>query len=429
MNATSNQSPPVAREEPNGSAHLRPVNAIRRDRPRLGGWTLLGIGALLAAILVGMGVAGTLPRLRREQELKAAAAETASAPPAVSVVLARPAPPDRERLLPGNCLPLFETEMYARSNGYLKRRLVDIGDHVAAGALLAEIDTPEVDDQLEQARATLALTTANLERDQANKAFADVELERVTALRKKGNISHEEHDRQVAATKVAGAAVQATEATIRLNEADIQRLTDLQSFEKIRAPFRGIITLRNYDAGALMLADNRTMLPMFRLAQIDTMRVMVVVPQVYSTKIMVGQGVTIFRREDPQRQFAGKVTRIASALDPNTRTMLTEVQVPNLDGALLPGMYVQVKFISRKDAPRILIPAAALVTGAEGVRVAVVDDKNIVHYSPVELGHDLGAEVEVTAGLKGGETVVVHPGDAISEGTLVRPVAPPSGTK
>ena len=402
--------------------------AVRRGPRRFGGWKLLGIGVLLLAILVGLGVAGTLPRLRREQELTAAASETSATPPAVSVVVARRAPADSERLLPGNSLPLFETEIYARTNGYLKRRLVDIGDRVEGGDLLAEIDTPEVDDQLNQARATLAQTTANLGRDKANREFADVELERVTSLKKRGSISHEEHDRQVAATKVAGAAVQATEATIKLNEADVQRLTDLQSFEKINAPFRGIITLRNYDAGALMISDNRTMLPMFRLSQIDTLRVMVAVPQVYSTAIYVGQPTTVFRREDPQRQFTGKVTRMASALDPNTRTMLTEVQVPNPESALLPGMYLQVKFVSTNEAPRILIPAAALVTGAEGVSVPVVDDKSVVHYSKIELGRDFGAEVEVTAGLKGGETVVVHPGDAIADGTLVQTVETSAGS-
>jgi RND family efflux transporter MFP subunit len=392
---------------------------------RPGRWTLVAIGVLLVAILVGLLAAGTLPRLSHEQELNAAATEAAQTPPAVSVVVARKAPPDRERLLPGNSLALFETDIYARTNGYLKRRLVDIGDRVEADSLLAEIDTPEVNDQLEQARATLALSTANLERDKANRDFGDVELERVARLRKQGTISHEDHDRQVAATKVARAAVQATEATIKLNEADVQRLTDLQSYQKISAPFRGIITLRNYDAGALMVADNRTMLPMFRLSQIDTLRVMVAVPQVYSTEIFVGQEVTVFRREDPQQKFAGMVTRMATALDPDTRTMLTEVQFPNPDGALLPGMYLQVKFVTKKVSPRFLIPAAALVIGAEGVTVPIVEDKNIVHYSKVELGHDFGAEVEVTAGLKGGETLVVHPGDAIPEGTLVEPVSTP----
>jgi RND family efflux transporter MFP subunit len=380
----------------------------------------------LAVTLIGFLAAGTLPRLRHEKELNAAASEAARTPPAVSVVVARNAPPNRERLLPGNSLALFETDIYARTNGYLKRRLVDIGDRVEADSLLAEIDTPEVNDQLEQARATLALSTANLERDKANRDFADIELERVARLRKQGTISQEEHDRQVAATKVARAAVQATEATIKLNEADVQRLTDLQSYQKIIAPFHGIITLRNYDAGALMVADNRTMLPMFRLSQIDTLRVMVAVPQVYSTEIYVDQEVTVFRREAPQEIFAGKVTRMAKALDPDTRTMLTEVQFPNPDRALFPGMYLQVKFVTKKQSPRILIPAAALVIGAEGVTVPVVDDKNVVHYTKVELGHDFGAEVEVTAGLNGSETVVVHPGDAVPEGTLVEPVSTPA---
>jgi RND family efflux transporter MFP subunit len=321
---------------------------------------------------------------------------------------------------------LFETEIYPRTNGYLKRRLVDIGDRVEEGDLLAEIDTPEIDDQLDQARATLAQSTASIERDKANQEFADVELVRVASLKKRGSISHEEHDRQVAAAKVAGAAVQATAATIKLNEADVQRLTDLQSFEKISAPFRGTITLRNYDAGALMISDNRTVLPLFRLSQTDTLRVLVAVPQVYATEISVGQSATVFRREAPQREFTGTVTRMASALAPNTRTMLTEVQVPNPDGALLPGMYLQVRFVSKNELPRILIPAAALVIGAEGVTVGVVDDEHVVHYRPVQLGRDLGSEVEVTAGLTGGESIAVHPGDTLADGTLVQPVLPPA---
>ena len=421
----SNGAPQPSTSEPRSPTDAAAQRHVHHVPRRPGRWTLFAIGVLLVAILVGFLAAGTFPRLSHEQELNAAASEAAKAPPAVSVVVARNAPPDRERLLPGNGLALFETDIYARTNGYLKRRLVDIGDRVEADSLLAEIDTPEVNDQLEQARATLALSLANLERDKANRDFGDIELERVARLRKQGTISHEDHDRQVAATKVARAAVQATDATIKLNEADVQRLTDLQSFEKITAPFRGIITVRNYDAGALMIADNRTMLPMFRLSQIDTLRVMVAVPQPYSTEIFVGQEVTIFRREDPQQKFAGKVTRMATALDPDTRTMLTEVQFPNPDGALLPGMYLQVKFVSSVETPRILIPAAALVTGAEGVTVPVVDDKNIVHYVKVELGHDFGAEVEVTAGLEGGETVVVHPGDAVPDGTLVEPVSTP----
>ncbi len=370
-----------------------------------------------------MGSAGALPRWHRENELQSQLSEAAQTPPAVSVAVARSAPAHAEQLLPGNSLPLFETAIAARTNGYLKRRLVDIGDRVAEGALLAEIATPEIDDQLEQSRATLLQSRANLVRDEASQEYADIELERVRTLLKRGSISREEHDRQAALTKVATANVHATEATIRLNEADVQRLTDLQSYEKISAPFGGVITVRNYDAGALITADNPSALPMFRLAQIDTLRVMIDVPQVFATSIVVGQAATVFRREDPQRQFTGKVTRMATALDPSTRTMLTEVQVPNPDGALLPGMFLQVKFITGDESPRVLVPAAALLTRAEGTFVPVLDESDLVHYVAVQLGRDFGAEIEVTAGLRGGESVVVHPGDAFPDGTRVSRVA------
>jgi RND family efflux transporter MFP subunit len=387
-------------------------------------WKFPTFSLLAVVTVVGLGTAGTLPRRQRETELQAQMAEAETTPPAVSVAIARSASGRVEQLLPGNSMPLFETAIAARTNGYLKRRLVDIGDRVAKGALLAEIATPEIDDQLEQSRATLAQSRANLVRDVANQEYADIELERDRTLLKRGEISHEEHDRQLAQTKVATANVHATEATIRLNEADVQRLTDLQSYETISAPFSGVITVRNYDAGALITADNPTAPPLFRLAQIDTLRVMVDVPQVYSTSITVGQTAIVFRREDPQRQFTGTVTRMATALDPNTRTMLTEVQVPNPDGALFPGMYLQVKFIFSTEQPRVIIPAAALVTRTEGTFVPVLDDQHVVHHVAVQIGRDFGAELEVIGGLKGGETVVVHPGDAFLDGTHVQPVSP-----
>jgi RND family efflux transporter MFP subunit len=404
---------------PQAAAH----GAVVAARAGRSGWKLPVFGFLAIAAVAGMGTAGALPRWQHENELQAQLSEAASTPPTVSVAVARSAPAQVEQLLPGNSLPLFETAVAARTNGYLKRRLVDIGDRVAEGALLAEIATPEIDDQLEQARATLLQSRANLVRDEANKEYADIELERVRNLLKRGSISHEEHDRQAALTKIATANVDATKATIRLNEADVQRLTDLQSYEKISAPFSGVITVRNYDSGALITADNPNAPAMFRLAQIDTIRVLVDVPQVCATSIVVGQTATAFRREDPRRQFTGKVTRMANALDPNSRTMLTEVQVPNPDGALFPGMYLQVKFVVGDETPRVLIPAAALVTRAQGTFVPVLDEGNVVRYVAVQTGRDFGAELEVTAGLAGGETVVVHPGDAFPEGTRVNPVA------
>jgi RND family efflux transporter MFP subunit len=390
----------------------------RRSRGRSAAF--IATGVLATTALAGLASLGTIPRLQHAVELEAKAAATAAMPPVVNVATARRASGTAERLLPGNSAPLYETAISARTNGYLKRRLVDIGDRVDEGALLAEISTPEIDDQLEQARATLAQTQANLQRDHANLEYADIELERDRKLVKRGEISHEEFDRQNAAAKVAKSTVRATEATIRLNEADVQRLADLQAYQKIVAPFSGVVTVRHYDSGALITADNPTTAPLFRLAQIDVLRVFVDVPQVDSTAIKVGQTASVFRREDPERQFTGTVTRIANALDPATRTMRTEVQVPNPDGALLPGMYLQVKFMIVSEIPSVIVPAPALMARLEGTVVGVLDSENRVHYRAVQLGRDFGREVEVTSGLTGDEAVVVRPGDALLEGTIVQ---------
>ena len=192
------------------------------------------------------------------------------------------------------------------------------------------------------------------------------------------------------------------------------------------APFAGIITARNVDPGALISADSPSSRELFHLVQMDTLRVFVNVPQVFATDVKGGEEAVVFRREDPRRTFAGKVTRTANALEPNTRTLLTEVQVPNRDLALRPGMYLQVKFIFRRDTSTVLIPAAALATRSEGPRLAVLDPGHHVHYRNVQLGRDFGNETEVVAGLEPGEFVVVHPGDDLSDGLEIEPVDLPT---
>jgi len=211
-------------------------------------------------------------------------------------------------------------------------------------------------------------------------------------------------------------------ANIEVNEATVKQFADLVSFQKIVAPFSGVITVRNVDPGALIPADNPSETrELFHLMQTDPLRVFVNVPQVYATTIAVGQEATIYRTEEPSRLFKGKVTRTANALDPNTRTLLTEVDVPNPNDALRPGMYLRVKFVAARAAPPIIIPSAALVTRADGIRVGLLDDSKIVHYRKVEIGRDFGQEVEVVEGLQGGETVIVHPGDTLPEGQKAEP--------
>jgi RND family efflux transporter MFP subunit len=392
----------------------------RRAWPRV-----FALGGLAAVALAGALVAGTVPRLRQEQAVNAQAAAVANSPPRVTVAVARPSPADNVRVLPGNALPLLEAGLFPRATGYIKTRLVDIGDRVQAGQLLAVIDAPDIDDQLAQAKADLAQAKANLAKAKADETFATAEERRYRRLVSSQAASQEEYQSKVQADGVAKAVVVATQASIQVNEAAVQRFTDLQSFEKITAPFPGVITARTIDPGDLVSA-NSTARELFHVMRTDTLRVFVNVPQVFAAGIQVGQEASVYQRDNPSRQFAGKVTRTADALDPNTRTLLTEVQVPNPDNVLRPGMYLQVKFVFRRVAPSVRIPAAAVVVRNGPRMVAVLDTQHTIHYRDVQLGRDFGDEIEVLSGLNAGDTVAVHPGDDLPEGTTVEPVPMPT---
>ena len=235
-----------------------------------------------------------------------------------------------------------------------------------------------------------------------------------------GRISQSEYEIQLKTYEVAKATVGAMEAATNVNEAAVQRFTDLQAFEKIVAPFPGAITARHIDPGDLVSADS-TARELFHLMQTDILRVFVDVPEVFATGTQVGQRAVVYRREDPLKPFTGKVTRTADALDPNTRTLRTEVQVANPENTLRPGMDLQVKVVFRNEQRAILIPSAVVLTCAGEPRVAMVDDQHHVQYRTVQLGRDHGAEVEVLAGLTAGDTVVVDPGDDLPQGTVVDP--------
>jgi RND family efflux transporter MFP subunit len=407
--AAPSPAPPQP-QEPNG-------------KPSSGRWVLLG-GILVAITFAGALVAATLPRLQHEKQLNTAAAEVANDPPRVSVVTARRAPATSEHVLPGNAQAFREAALYARTTGYLKRWLVDIGDRVREGQLIADISAPDVDDQLAQARANLGLAKANLLVSEANLALARITLTR--DIRAGVGTAAETIDQDQAQVKTSAAQVESAKASVQANEATVQQFADLQSYQKIIAPFPGVITARNVDPGALIVADNPTgTRELFHIMQTDPLRVFVNVPQVYATKIVPGQDATVYLEQEPLKQFAGKVTRTANALDPNTRTLLTEVDVPNPQNALQPGMYLQVKFTAVRGVSAVMIPTAALVIRNDGAFVPVLDQQNRVHYHKVERGRDFGAEVEVLTGLTGGETVVVYPGDALPEGQEVEPVPAP----
>jgi RND family efflux transporter MFP subunit len=400
------------------------ASAAEGESRRRAGRRILVIGALVVVALAGALAVGTLPRLGQQRQLDAAAMQAAAQPPRVNVTVARQMLHSSERILPGNCLPLKEAALFARVTGYVSRRLVDIGDQVKAGQLLAEISAPDVDDQLAQAQANLAQAKANLVKGKADLDYAQSEEVRYRSLLRSNAASQAEFEAKLKGYEMAKAALVALQAAIKVDEATVQRFTDLQGFEKITAPFTGVITARNVEMGDLITADS-TNRELFHLMQTDTLRVFVSVPQTFATSVKLGQEASVYRREEPQRQYAGKVTRTANALDPNTRTLLTEVDVPNPKDALRPGMYLQVKFVvDRKDLP-LMIPAAALATRTAGPRVAVLDDHQRIHYRDLELGRDYGAEIQVLAGLKEGEQVVVHPGDDLPEGAVVQPVPLP----
>jgi RND family efflux transporter MFP subunit len=386
---------------------------------------IVAMGVLVVLVLTGGLVAGTLPRLRQEERVQAAADAVGSSPPRVTVVRALQQSAGAERLLPGNSQPLLDASIYARTTGYLKRRLVDIGDRVEEGQLLAEIATPEIDAQLAQTRAALQQSKANLVRATAQAVYAKAEYARYRQMARTGAASREDYESKVSAARVADATVKADEEQIKLNEANVLRLETLVSFQQIKAPFQGVITARNVEKGDLISADSpNTTKEMFHLMRTDILRVFVDVPQVFATGIKVDQRAIVYRREDPRKRFAGKVTRTADALDSSTRTLRTEVQVANPDNALRPGMYLQVKFVFPREQRAVLIPSAAVVTRAGAPRVAVLDDQQRVQYRTVQVGRDYGAKVQVLAGLTAGERIVVHPGDDVPEGTVVSPVAP-----
>ena len=420
-------------------AKVNPEPTTPRDgRPAVGGTEVAGraragrrIAIMVAVAAVALTVAltvGTIPRLRQQEAVTAAAASVAAAPPRVSVVVARPMDSLAERVLPGNSLPLLEASMYARTTGYLKSRRVDIGDRVTEGQLLAEIKAPDVDAQLAQAQANLAQARANLPLAEANNDLAKITLTRDSRAGIGTATTLEQIDQDKAQVKVTAAQVEYARANIQVNEASVERYTVLQGFQKIIAPFPGVITARNVDPGDLLTADSPSgSKELFHIMRTDVLRVFVNVPQVFAAGIKVGEKAAVYLRDDPARQFPGTVARTADALEPNTRTLLTEVDVPNPDNALRPGMYLQVKFVFSRDVAPVMIPAAALATRAGAPRDAILDEQKRVRYRTVQLGRDFGAEIAVIHGLQGGETIVVHPGDDLPEGTAVEAVPQPTG--
>lgn len=378
-----------------------PEQASRRGLPAAA-W--IGL-AVLAAIVLAVIVIRLLQRSHAEHTLATHTDQTAVQTVAVTYpATSRLAP---EIALPGNVQAFTDTPIYARTSGYLRHWYFDIGAHVRKGQTLAQIESPEVDQQLQQAQASLQSTQANLQ-------LANTTKTRYVDLLKSNSVSKQETDQAV-----SGAAAQ--EADVNAALANVRRLQQLKGFEDVAAPFSGIVTVRNTDIGALIDAGSSGSSPkeLFHMAAIGTMRVYVPVPEVYAADIVNGAKAYLTMDAYPGRHFDGTIARNANAIDPTTRTLNVEVDVPNPKGELLPGAYVFVHFhVSRNHSQTVTIPSNTLLFRGEGLRVGVVRDGR-VHLQPVTIAHDEGAVVEVSSGLDPSDSIILDPSDSLAEGQEV----------
>lgn len=361
--------------------------------------------AAVAAIVAG----GIVPRLRERRVLQHQT--ELSAEPAVAVLQPDLAAPAEEITLPGNMQAFVESPIYARTNGYLKHWYFDIGAHVRKGALLAEIEAPEVDQQLAQAREDLKTA-------QANQKLAEITAGRYVDLLKSDSVAKQDVDTAVQNAEARAASVKAAQANVR-------RLEQMVSFEKIYAPFDGVITARNTDIGQLIDSGSSggPARELFHIAAVDKLRVFINVPQVYSHVTKPGLKADLTLPEMPGKRFTGTLVRTADSMDPITRTLLVEVDVLNSTGSLFPGAYTEVHFNMKANGSTLIIPSSSLVFRADGLRVPVVRDSRTV-LLPVTLGRDFGSTVEVIAGLDQNASVIANPPDSLVEGETVRVVKP-----
>ena len=418
----------------------------------------LTIAAVVLLLLLAIGI---IPRIRRRQAALNLAHAAENRSEVVSAVRAQSAPPISDLVLPANMLAVSIAAIYARSNGYIRERYVDIGTKVKAGQLLAVIETPEVDQELEQAmanasqaQAALEQARANLTQSQAalsqakanlNQAQANEDIARITNTRwqnlvNKGVIPKQsaderrsDYEARHAAVAAAEAGVDTGEATVNAQQANltaakasveaqnanVRRLTKLRAFERVVAPFAGVITERKVERGDLINAGSGSDRNLFSIAQPELLRIQVNVPQTYSIDIKPGDTADVTVQERPGETFEGKVIRTADALDTQARTLLTEIYVENKNGRLLPGMYSQVRFHLQRSYPVQIIPTDALIINGSGMRVATVTGDNVIHMGPIQVGRDLGPSIEIVEGLRAGALVVSNPPDTLVEGQKV----------
>lgn len=390
---------------PGAAAEMEPPGPEEPRRSRR--WGAAVVGLIAVAVVAVVVFEGIVSRLKARQQVRDETNQLAV--PTVAVIHLQPARAEQEVVLPANIQPYISAPIFARTNGYLKSWTSDIGAHAKKGQLLAEIETPEVDAQLRQARADLATAEANLHLSQVTAA-------RYQELLKSDSVSKQDTDN-------ATSDLAAKQTTLQSGEANVKRLEDLQSFEKVYAPFDGVITARNTDIGQLINSGSGGPAALFQIAAVNTLRVYVSVPQIDSPAARRGMSVDLTLPQFPGKRFRGTLVRTADAIDPASRTLLVEIDVNNPAGELLPGAYAEAHFkLPPYSGSTYIIPVPALVFRSEGLQVATVDDGQHAVLKPVQLGRDFGTQVEVISGLTGQDVVIVNPPDSLAAGQQVHPV-------
>ena len=409
-------APPLA-GEPNLGFVLPSARLISKRWLR----TAAAVSLLLAAVAFGFGY---LPRRSQKRALAASVEGVQQASMRVETIAPKSGASERALELPGTVQAFQETVLFARASGFVRAWHVDMGDKVRKGQVLAEIETPELDQELSQAQAQVLQARASLTLASANRDLANANLARARRLAPSGILSRADLEQSQAQAEVGAANVNVAGANVAAQQANIRRLNQLKAFGRVTAPFAGTVTQRTVEIGALVTAGNNQ--PLFKIAALDPARVFVQVPQDVAPSVRPGVSGNVTLREYPGRTFAGQVMRAAGELDPSTRTMNTEIRVPNQDGALLPGMYAEVALTLPSPHHVLELPATALLNDSRGQRVAVVDGQHRLHLVAVVVERDNGATVEISSGLSGNEAVAKIASAAFVEGMTVE-VSAPSG--
>jgi RND family efflux transporter MFP subunit len=403
---------PAEPDRETDKAPAAPGVVKRRWRGRLSG---LGVVLVFAAAL-GSGAWG---HYAQHRQTVATAVETRDFVPQVRVASVLPSDDTRIVNLPATTSAFAAANVFARASGYIAKREVDIGDRVKAGQLLAEIVAPELDHQIAQAEATLGQLKSALQQAEANRELAKVTWDRDGPLVTKGWLTAQQGTIDVQTLKAQAAAVAVAEANVVAEEAQLQVLHQQKIYQQVVAPFDGVITQRNIDIGSLVQADATSGTFMFNIMQGNVIRTQVFVPQDAAFGLKPGIDAVVHVPEIPDRTFPGKVTRIADALQPGSRTLLTEIDIPNPDGALTPGIYCTIELHIPRKTPSYKVSADAIIFNESGVQVAVVEN-GVAHLRKVTVARDLGREVEIDSGVKRGDQVILNPAVDLADGSKVR---------